>query len=136
MFFEYEIYCGNQLVKFKQRIDQGAISFDPNSLPRNQKILRMSYAEDRLADQQIANASSSGPVGGDGAGDAGPSGYGGPVGGDGAGDAGPSGYGGPGTYGSAPITIVGPFISICPCCEGLKAEQHKVEVRREEQGGR
>jgi hypothetical protein len=103
MTFEYEIHCGTQVIKFKQSIDSGAISFNPSSLSHNQKILPKSWPEDQSSEKETKTARVAG----------------GPRGGQGFGD---PNTGGGGLLSGDYISVTGPFISICPCCDCAKVE--------------
>jgi hypothetical protein len=107
---EYEISFGAQKVRITQKVEGNGESFNVKNLPGNQTILPSSYAEGQSAKSEKPHASS------------GKTGSGGP------GDNGSSGGGPP--FGGAPVTLIGPFISLCPCCEHAEVKhpkEHKPE---------
>jgi hypothetical protein len=88
---EYDITFGKQKVKIKQRVQQTNLSFSASDLPKGQKLLRASYAES-LAARNLATGAP-GAVG--------------------SAIDNPGGTGG--VPGTAPATIIGPFVMVCPC---------------------
>ena len=112
MMVEYEITLGDQRLKIKQRVEQGTASVDPTNALPDQTILLYNYAEDRLSKSQKPTGKTAAAGGGPGD---------------------PLNAGGspPFAYGSGPVTLIGPFLMICPCCEHGRVDDAR-ELKTEE----
>jgi hypothetical protein len=101
VFVEHEITFGDQTVRIRQRVETDSAGFFGQE-PANQTILRSSYVEDRQSKQAAKSAGTGG----------------------GPGD--PAHVGGfTAGYGSGPVTLIGPFVLMCPCHNCQKPKKTK-----------